>query len=214
MKNGNHQADRSNRQNKRQVVYTSSELPVDSCNKMTKTAIYVRVSTNKQEADNQLIQLRGYAKAQDWEVFKEYEDIVTGKEVNELNRPAFKEMFSDAHKRNFDIVLFWDLSRFSRAGTLYTLKKLNELEGYGVNWHSYSDKYLSSLGEFKDVVISIMAVISKQERLKISERTKAGFYRDEYGVTRSVKHNKAVGKRSKDKKKRHRRFWKKPKSLA
>jgi len=42
------------------------------------------------------------------------------------------------------------LSRFSRAGTLYTLKKLNELENYGIDWHSYSDKYLSSLGKYKD----------------------------------------------------------------
>jgi hypothetical protein len=27
-----------------------------------------------------------------------------------------------------DLVLFWDLSRFSRSGTLYTLQKLKELE--------------------------------------------------------------------------------------
>lgn len=165
-----------------------------------KVAIYVRVSTDKQEVDNQLLQLRKYVKSQGWRIYNEYQDIVTGKEVNELNRPSFKEMFLDAHKKLFDIVLFWDLSRFSRAGTLYTLKKLNELENSGIDWISYNDEYLSSLGEFKDVVISLMSTIAKQERQKISERTKAGFYKDEDGITRSVRGNKAVGKRGKDKK--------------
>ena len=160
-----------------------------------KVAIYCRVSTDKQEVDNQLIQLREYCKNQDWEIYKEYADIVTGKEVNELNRPSFRNMFNDASKKLFDVVLFWDLSRFSRAGTLYTLKKLNELENYGIDWHSYSDKYLSSLGAFKDVVISLMATVAKQEREKISERTKAG-------MERARLKGSPIGKRGKDKKPR------------
>ena len=35
-----------------------------------KIAIYCRVSTNEQEADNQLIQLREYCKKQNYEIFK------------------------------------------------------------------------------------------------------------------------------------------------
>ena len=142
-----------------------------------KISIYARVSTDKQELDNQLRDLKQYAKRQGWQVVKEYTDIVTGKETREQFRPGFNELFGDAHKRLFDLVLFWDLSRFSRAGTWYTLKKLRELESYGVDWHSYQDKYLSSLGDFKDVVISIMATLAKIEREKISERTKAGLRR-------------------------------------
>lgn len=141
---------------------------------MKKCAIYVRVSTKGQELDNQLLQLREYAKRSNWHIHKEYCDVISGKEEK---RPSYDEMYNDAHKKLFDIVLFWDISRFSRSGTLFTLQKLKELENLGINWHSYQDKYFSSLGEFKDVVISIMATLAKIERQKISERTKAGLQR-------------------------------------
>lgn len=142
-----------------------------------KTAIYVRVSTEKQELENQLRDLREYCKRQQWEVYKEYSDVVTGKEVSEGKRPGFSQLFVDAHQRKFDLVLFWDLSRFSRAGTLYTLQKLTELKNKGINWHSYQEPYISSLGQFSDIVISIMSTLAKIEREKISERTKAGLRR-------------------------------------
>jgi len=136
-----------------------------------KTAIYVRVSTDKQEADNQLLQLREYCKKFNHEIFKEYVDVISGKEDS---RPAYDAMFKDAHKGLFDCVLFWDLSRFSRAGTLFTLQKLKELENLKIEWESYQEQYLRSAGQFKDVVLSVIATVAKIEREKISERTKAG----------------------------------------
>ena len=139
-----------------------------------KCAIYVRVSTEKQEAENQLIALREYAARSGWEIFKEYIDIISGKEKS---RPAFDQLFRDAHKLLFDVVLFWDLSRFSRSGTLFTLQKLQELQGLGIDYISYQEQYITTLGPFKDVLISIMATLAKLEREKISERTKAGLIR-------------------------------------
>jgi len=139
-----------------------------------KAVLYVRVSTGKQEAENQLIQLKNYCNNKGYDIIHEFVDIISGKETS---RPEYDKMFKAAHKRLFDIVIFWDISRFSRAGTLHTLQKLNELEKAGVKWHSYQDQYLSSVGEFKDVVISIMSTLAKIERQKISERTKAGLER-------------------------------------
>lgn len=154
-----------------------------------KIALYCRVSTEKQEAENQLIQLRAYALKSGYEIFKEYTDIISGKENS---RPAYDEMFKDAHQKLFDMVLFWDLSRFSRSGTLFTLQKLHELDNLGIVWKSYQEQYLDSAGAFKDVVVSIMATLAKIEREKISERTKAGLAKA-----------KNVGKRGKDKKPRN-----------
>lgn len=139
-----------------------------------KAVLYVRVSTTKQEAENQLIQLRNYCKKCQYKITHEFVDIISGKETS---RPQYDRMFRSAHKGVFDILIFWDISRFSRAGTLHTLQKLKELENCGVKWHSYQDAYLSSVGEFKDVVISIMSTLAKIEREKISERTKAGLER-------------------------------------
>jgi len=156
-----------------------------------KVAIYVRVSTTKQEVENQLLQLREYSQKCGYEIFKEYVDVISGKENS---RPDYDLMFSDAHKRLFNIVLFWDLSRFSRAGTLFTLQKLKELENLGIEWESYQEPYFKSIGQFKDVLLSIMSTLAKIEREKISERTKAGLERS--------KKRDLIGKRHKDKKPR------------
>lgn len=142
---------------------------------MTQTAaLYLRVSTDKQELKSQSCDLEAYCQKNNWPIFKIYSDIVTGQETTEAKRPGFTTLFQEAHQRKFDLVLFWDLSRFSRAGTLYTLQKLQELKKLNINWVSYNEPYISSLGQFSDIVISIMSTLSKIEREKISDRTKAG----------------------------------------
>ena len=160
------------------------EIRKDSC---MKASLYVRVSTSKQDAENQLLQLRPYCKKNGWIIETEYVDIISGMKDN---RPAYDQMFGDAHRNKFDILVFWDLSRFSRSGTLFTLQKLRELENLGIKWHSFNEPYFSSIGEFRDVIISIMATLAKIEREKISERTKAG-------LQRAKRKGKLLGKRPK-----------------
>jgi len=100
----------------------------------------------------------------------------------------------EAHQKKFDVVLFWSLDRFARSGTLFTLQKLKELENLGIGWHSYTEPYISSIGPWKDVVISIFATVAKLERERISERTKAAFEKDKKGITRAIKSGKKVGR--------------------
>jgi len=168
-----------------------------------KVAIYVRVSTDMQEVDNQLLQLKEFVRKNKWDIHKEYSDIISGKENS---RPEFNLLFQDAHKKLFDIVLFWDLSRFSRGGALFTLQKLTELKNIGIDWISYQEPYIRSTGQFSDVIISLLSTVAKIEREKISERTKAG-------LQRLKLQGKVLGRPSgkKDKKKRKRKYWKKPK---
>jgi DNA invertase Pin-like site-specific DNA recombinase len=139
-----------------------------------KVCLYGRVSTSKQDNENQLAQLRQFAASQGWTIVQEYCDEVTG---STSNRPAFKAMFLAASQRQFDCVLFWALDRLSREGALETLQHLQKLTGYGVAWRSFTEQYLDSTGIFRDAVISILAVVAKQERVRRSERTKAGLER-------------------------------------
>jgi DNA invertase Pin-like site-specific DNA recombinase len=83
-------------------------------------------------------------------------------------------MFADASQRKFDLVLFWSLDRFSREGVLETLNHLQRLLQYGVGYRSFTEQYLDSCGIFKDAVLSILATIAKQERVRLSERVMAG----------------------------------------
>ena len=139
-------------------------------------ALYARVSKDdgKMDAENQLSELRDFCQRSKWIISAEYIEKMTG---TKADRPRFKAMFGDASKRKFDLVLFWSLDRFSREGVLETLNHLQRLSAAGVNWRSYQESYFDSCGPFKDVVVSLMATLAKQERLRISERTKAGLKR-------------------------------------
>lgn len=134
-------------------------------------AIYARVSTDKQDNENQLVQLREFAARQGWTVFAEYVDRESGAKSD---RAEFQRMFADASKRKFDLLLFWALDRLSREGVLQTLQHLNRLENHGVGFRSFTEQYFDSCGIFREAVISIMATLAKQERVRRSERTKAG----------------------------------------
>lgn len=138
--------------------------------------IYARCSTKDQETDNQVSQLREYAIKQEWEVTEVVIDICSGgKSAKE--RLGLDKVFTLARKRKFDIVLFWALDRFSREGSRKTIGYLSVLDDAGVDWHSYSEPYISSLGIFKDAIIAILSALAKQEKVRISERTKAGLER-------------------------------------
>lgn len=151
-----------------------------------KVAIYARVSTKDkgQEVENQLRQLREYInKVDGWTLAVEFIDQASAKNIN---RPEFKRMMEAASRREFDVLLFWSLDRLSREGTLRTHQLLEELNSHGVAWKSLTEQYLDTCGIFKEVVISLLAVLAKQERERTAERVKAGVarYRDDYASGR------------------------------
>ena len=141
----------------------------------TKVAIYARVSTKDkgQDTENQLRQLREFCSKQGWQIAGEFVDNATGKHSD---REQFQALFAAASRREFDVVLFWSLDRFSREGVLATLTS-PAAQSYGVGYRSFTEAYLDSCGMFKDAVISILATIAKQERIRLSERTVAGLER-------------------------------------
>ena len=141
-----------------------------------RTALYARVSTRDkgQDTENQLAQLRQFCEAKGWTIVAEYVDRTTGKHSD---RAQFQRLFQDASQRKFDTVLFWSLDRFSREGVLETLNHLQRLSSHGVGYRSFTEQYLDSCGIFRDAVLSILATIAKQERIRLSERTIAGLER-------------------------------------
>jgi DNA invertase Pin-like site-specific DNA recombinase len=141
-----------------------------------RAALYGRISTRdkRQDVENQLTQLREFAARLGWTVTHEFIDRESG---STADRPQFQAMFRGASQRKFDVLLFWSLDRLSREGVLETLQHLNHLTSYGVNYRSFTEQYFDSCGIFKDAVISILATIAKQERIRISERVRAGLDR-------------------------------------
>jgi len=174
---------------------------------MKRVALYTRVSTGKQDTENQAEILREFANRQGWEVVAEFTDVVSGTK-SEKDRPQFRKMFEAASRHEFDLVLFWALDRFSREGVLPTLHHLQRLDNYAVGWRSYSEQYLDSTGVFKDAVISIMATIAKQENIRRKERILAG-------LKRARREGKRFGRpRVSDRKASRTTLWRRSKARA
>jgi DNA invertase Pin-like site-specific DNA recombinase len=139
-------------------------------------ALYCRVSTDKQDNRNQLDQLREFAGRQGWTIVAEYVDTVSGS--GRKNRPQFDAVMLAASQRKFDLLLFWALDRLSREGIVTTLGYLEQLRMWGCGWRSYTQPFLDTGNEMTNgIVLSVLAAVAKQERITLSERTKAGLQR-------------------------------------
>jgi DNA invertase Pin-like site-specific DNA recombinase len=140
-----------------------------------RAAIYARVSTKDkgQDVENQLVQLRRYALAQRWQVV-EYVDQETGKHSD---RAAFRGMFEAAARREIDVVLVWALDRLTREGVFETFSHIRRLTSHGVAFESLTEAHFRTTGPAGELMLAIAAWIAKQERIRISERTKAGLAR-------------------------------------
>lgn len=140
-----------------------------------KAAIYVRVSTGKQDIENQLNPLLAFAERKNFEVTTVYRDIASGKN---LRRDSLKKMLEDAQKRKFEIILVWALDRLSREGLSKTIFLIESLNHIGVNVISYTEPYLDTTNEMaKNILLALLSTLASTEREKISERTKAGIAR-------------------------------------
>src|ERR1035441_9302409 len=84
-----------------------------------RTLIYARVSVVDSEVENQLVQLRQYAAAQNWQIVEEVVDVASGSK-SDKERPGLAKVFLCAHQRKFDTLLIWALDRLTREGSRET----------------------------------------------------------------------------------------------
>src|SRR6266850_976534 len=155
---------------------TGTDVLLNSPTTGKRALIYSRVSTQDQDAQNQISQLRGYADAQGWRVVDVVVDVCSGAKTAP-ERTGLGKVLTMAHQRRFDIMLFWSLDRFSREGSRKTIANLTELEQYGIGWHSFTEPYISTLGVFSDAIIALLSALAKKESMRIGERTRDGLER-------------------------------------
>ena len=150
-------------------------------------AIYARCSKSDESQDptNQLNPLRDYAKALGGEIVHEYIDLASG---GNGDRKDFLQMFEDADKRKFDLLLVWSLDRLSREGISNTLGYLERLKRSGIALKSLQESWLDTRDEgLGQLLLAIFSWVAQQERKRIVERTKAG-------LERAKKQGKSLGR--------------------
>lgn len=143
--------------------------------KPIRVAIYARVSTQEQAVegtslDYQADQLTTYCQAQGWTITGKYIDPgYTGKDGE---RPALKQMLTDAKSRLFDKIVIYKLDRLARK--LRLLLDIEEkLKEHGVSLHSVRET-LDTSTAIGRTVFQMLGLVSEWERETIIERTKAG----------------------------------------
>lgn len=138
-----------------------------------KAAIYVRVSTDEQNYENQLPVLKEMAANRGWEIVATFAEKESGAKKG---RPALNEMKEAARKGQFKFILVWALDRLGRTmfATLETVLNLDEI---GVMVISHQEGWLEQAGALRPVLVSFVSWVAQQERERLIERTNAGLAR-------------------------------------
>lgn len=141
-------------------------------NNSKRVIILARVSTNRQETFNQIEELRKYCSNNNYTVVNEYTESISGKSNK---RTAINKIISLASQKKFDLLLFWNLDRFSRHGILDTLRYFKILENYGVEIKSYTQPFLDTSNDyFRDLLLSIFSYFANFQLKRYSEDIKLG----------------------------------------
>jgi len=137
-----------------------------------RAALYSRVSTTDQTADNQLIELRRYITARGWTAV-EYTD--TGVSGSKDRRPALDQLVTDAKRRKFDVLVCWRLDRLGRS-LKHLITLLDDLQALGVAFVSLAEGIDATTPAGK-LQMHILGAIAEFERGRIVERVLAGLQR-------------------------------------
>jgi len=167
--------------------------------KITRAAIYVRVSTKEQSIENQESVLLDWSKRRGVDVVKIYSEEESAWKSG--HQRALAQLVNDARRGIFDAVLVWALDRLSREGPLRILMIVDRLKRSGVRVISYQESWTEAPGELAELLYALTAWVARMESDRRSERTKAG-------LQRAMREGKPVGKRGPDKKKRKKRAQK------
>lgn len=132
-----------------------------------KVAIYVRVSKTIQNPEIQKEMLVNYCGNNNIEVYKIYQDIITGKSDS---RPAFNRLMSDMRARLFNCVAVYKLDRIGRS-LQHLLQLFQEFKNSGITFISITQNINTSTPEGK-LQLHMLMILAEYEREMIASRTK------------------------------------------
>lgn len=137
---------------------------------MVQAALYLRVSTERQTAENQVAEVHQLARARGFEpvVYEEVESAVR-------KRPVFDRMMSDLRASRAQALCVWSLDRLARGFQCFDIYR--ELSRLNVRVLSVREPWTDTDGPARDLLVAVMSWVSGFERLRLIERTKAGLER-------------------------------------
>jgi DNA invertase Pin-like site-specific DNA recombinase len=142
---------------------------------MKRVALYIRVSTSKQDTENQRRELEAVADRSGWKIVKVYEDAGISGAKGRDQRPALDAMMKAVNAKEFDMVATWSVDRLGRSLTdlLGILQGLHD-KGVGLFLHQQDLDTSTTAGK---AMFQMLGVFAEIERGIIRERINAGLAR-------------------------------------
>lgn len=153
------------------VKQTTLAIPMT----VKRVAIYARVSTDGQTADNQLAELRAVANCNGWTIVKEFVDHGVSGAKGRDKRPAFDALCKAAIRKECDVVMAWSVDRLGRS-LQHLIAFLGEIHAKNVDLYLHQQG-LDTTTPAGRAMFQMLGVFSEFERAIIRERVVAGLNR-------------------------------------
>jgi DNA invertase Pin-like site-specific DNA recombinase len=137
-----------------------------------KVAVYARVSTHDQTAENQLLELRRYVQARGWTATEYVDNGISG---SRDRRPALDELTADVRRHKVQAVICWRLDRLGR-NLRHLVLLLDEWQSRGIAFVTLGEGIDTSTPGGR-LVAAVLGSIAEFERARIQERIHAGLQR-------------------------------------
>ena len=135
-----------------------------------RVALYVRVSSEQQDTDLQIRELTEFVAIKGWEIYRIFEEKVTG---THANRKVRKELEADGRKRKFDILVVWKLDRIFRS-LKDCINGLQEFADLGIEFVSLKDPGIDMTTPSGKLLLHVLAAFAEFEASIIKMRVKSG----------------------------------------
>src|ERR1700689_5076251 len=142
---------------------------------MKRVAIYLRVSTSKQETSNQRRELEAVAARSGWQILKVFQDAGISGAKGRDKRPGLDAMMKAVNAKEFDMVAAWSVDRLGRSLT-DLLAILQGLQDKGIDLFLHQQGLDTSTTAGK-AMFQMLGVFAEFERGILRERINAGLAR-------------------------------------
>lgn len=145
---------------------------------MKKVCIYARVSTQSQDYQRQLSELREYATRMNYEVVKEFSEKISGAKAI-AERQALTELLDFAAANRIDKVLVYECSRISRRAIdfLQVIEQLTQMKVSVYILQNGLETLMAdgSVNPIAQLVLGIIGQFNSMERSLIRSRMSSGY---------------------------------------
>jgi len=157
-----------------------------------RVALYVRVSTNQQTTENQLLVLQEVAARLGWTIVQVFADEGISGAKGRNKRPGLDGLMKAVARREIDLVAAWSVDRLGRSLS-HLVTFLGDLQARGVDLYLHQQALDTSTPSGR-MLFQMLGVFAEFERAIITSRIRAGIERSRAKGTRFGRPPTAVRK--------------------